>query len=523
LAAAPFAAGETRVEQGIREQVLHLGNLSEPRDLDPQITASVQDFNIVMALYEGLMNFDPKDLTPVPGVAERYEESDDGLVYTFHLRHDARWSNGDPVTAQDFVFSYKRMLTQSLGFDYAYMHFMVKGARDFYDGTLKDFSQTGYAALDDHTLRITLARPTHYFLNILAHCSWYPVHPKTIVAFGADKTTGTRWTQPGNLVGNGPFVLKQWLPHELIEVQKNPRYWDAANVRLNGIFFYPIEADDTEERAFRSGQLHATSTLPTSKIAVYRREHPDYIRLSPMFGTYMFRFNVTRKPLDDARVRRALALAIDREKIVRFVTRGGQTPAYNLTPPTPGGYVARAKLQGGADEARALLAAAGFPGGAGFPRLDFLYNTNRGHRDIAEAVQAMWRDELGIDINLHSEEAKVWEETMQRRDYDIARYAWIGDYADPNSFLEMMVTGNGNNQTGWSNPKYDNLIAEAARTLDAAKRLELFQEAEAILMDEAPIAPIYFYTRVNVRLPVVKGWYDNILDLHPYNRVFLER
>ncbi len=511
------------MNQGLREQVLHLGNLSEPSDLDPQIITSLQDFNIVVALFEGLMSYDPETATPVPGAAERWDRSDDGRVYTFHLRPGLQWSNGDPVTAQDFVFSYRRILSPRLAAEYSYMHFTVRGAKEFAGGILTDFSEVGYEALDERTLRITLKEPTPYFLGLLAHSSWFPVHPATVLAHGAMDDRGTRWTRPENIVGNGPFVLEAWRPNQVIEARRSETYWDAANVRLRGIRFYPIESADTEERAFRGGQLHGTATIPISKLDVYRREQPGLLHTEPILATYIYRFNLRRPPLDDARVRKALALAIDREAIVERVTRGGQLPARHFTPPGAGGYTARARLAGTVEEARALLAEAGYPNGEGLRPLGLIYNTNEGHRQIAEAVQAMWQARLGVSVILHNQEAKVYTDTMRNGDYDVARYAWVGDYNDPNTFLDMMVTNGGNNQTGWSSPEYDRLLSEAGRTFDEASRFELLQQAEEILMDEAPIAPVYFYTRNNLRLPMVKGWHDNLLDIHPYNRVYLER
>jgi len=513
---------QSPVEQGLREQMLHLGNLSEPSDLDPQIVTSLQDFNIVMALFEGLMSYDPETAKPVAGAAERWDLSDDGRVYTFHLRPGLKWSNGEPVTARDFIFSYQRMLSPRLGAEYGYMHYVVKGAEPFARGELTDFSRVGYKAPDDRTLEIALNEPTPYFLGLIAHSSWYPVHPPTVLAHGEMDQRGTRWTRPENIVGNGPFVLHTWKPNQVIEVRRSESYWDAANVRLSGIRFYSIESADTEERAFRSGQLHITSSIPISKIDVYRREQPELLHTEPLLATYIYRFNVRRPPLDDVRVRRALALAIDRVAIVERVTRGGQPPACNFTPPGTGGYVSRARLDSTVDDARALLADAGFPGGDRFPSIVLLYNTNEGHRQIAEAVQEMWQKKLGISVTLHNQEAKVYTDTMRNGAYDIARYAWSGDYNDPNTFLDMMISNGGNNQTGWSNAEYDRLLAEAGRTFDEAARFEIFQRAEEILMDEVPIAPVYFYTRNNLRLPMVKGWYGNLLDLHPYNRVYLE-
>jgi oligopeptide transport system substrate-binding protein len=496
--------------------------LTEPTDLDPHIITSQQDYNLMMAFFEGLLSQDPKDLHPVPGVAERWDVSDDGKVYTFHLRKDARWSNGDPVTAQDFLYSFRRILSPGLGSEYSYMHHVVQNAEAYTKGEITDFSQVGYKVIDDHTLQVTLNASTPYFLGLVAHNSWFPVHRPTIEKFGRIDQRGTQWTRPGNLVGNGPFRLKDWRMHQVVVAEKSPTYWDADKVRLQAIHFYPIESVDTEERAFRAGQLHVTSTIPQAKIDTYRAQEPEFLHVEPFLGTYFYRLNVTKPPFNNLKVRRALALAIDRESIVKNVMRGGQLAAYNLTPPDTAGYTSRARQPTDVEEARKLLAEAGYPNGAGFPKLELLFNTNEGHKQIAEAIQQMWKRNLNIDVTLLNQEAKVYTDTMRRLDYQIARYAWVGDYLDPNTFLGMMVTDSGNNQTGWSNPEYDRLIEEAARTADLEKRKEIFQKAEAILMAEAPVIPIYFYTRCNLRRQNVKGWYSNLLDVHPYKGVYLE-
>jgi oligopeptide transport system substrate-binding protein len=366
---------ETQVESGIRDGILHAGNGTEPQDLDPQTVTGVPEHNIITAILEGLVSEDPVDLHPVPGVAERWDISDDWRVYTFHLREDARWSNGDPVTANDFVLTYKRMLTPSLAAEYANMLHYVVNAREYNTGDLTDFSEVGFNAIDDRTFEITLTDPTPFFLNLLNHYSWYPVHIPTVEKFGGLDRKGTKWTLPGNFVGNGPFNLKEWRMNQMIVLEKSVTYWDRDNVALNQIRFYPVEGQDTEERMFRTGQLHYTNGTPLSKIDVYKANDPELIHIEPYLGTYFLRVNVTRPPFDDVRLRRALALAIDRESLVKNVTKGGQIPAYNFTPPGTAGYTARAQLEGDLETAKQLLADAGFPDGEGLPRVELLYNT----------------------------------------------------------------------------------------------------------------------------------------------------
>jgi oligopeptide transport system substrate-binding protein len=513
---------ETRVEVGDREQILYKGNGGEPQELDPYVVTGVSEYHIIMSLLEGLVTEDPHDLHPVPGMAERWDVSPDGKVYTFHLRKNAKWSNGDPVTARDFLNSYKRMLTPSLASEYSYMHFVVKNAQAYNEGKITDFDQIGYKVLDDYTFQVTLDNSTPYFLSLLLHHSWYPVHVPTIRKYGDPYQRGSKWTRAGRFVGNGSFVLAKWRVNDVIVVKKSPTYWDRDRVRLNEIHFMPIESDETEERAFRAGQLHVTETLPLTKIDFYRKNYPDLLRIEPYLGTYFYDINVTKPPLNDKRVRRALALTIDRGSLVKNVLRGGQLPAFCLTPPGTAGYTCRTQSHEDVAEAKRLLAEAGYPDGKDFPTIELLYNTLEAHRIIAETIQQMWKKNLGIEVRLVNQEWKVYLDSQRTLNYQISRASWIGDYADPNTFLDMWVTGGGNNRTGWSNPEYDRLIAEAARTTDPQQRLEVFQKAEAILLDELPMIPIYFYTHVHARRPEVNGWYPTILDNHPYKYVYLE-
>lgn len=514
---------ETRVSFGNRAQELHVGNGTEPQDLDHQIVTGVSEHNIMSSLIEGLVGEDPVDLAPVPGVAERWDISPDGTVYTFHFRSNARWSTGEPVTARDFVRSYERILAPKLAGEYAYMLHVMKGAEDFNKGKLKDFAMVGVKALDERTLRIELNHPVPYFLSLLNHYSWWPIHPATVEKHGPFAERGNRWTRPGNYVGNGPFVLESWRVNHSIVVRKNTNYWNAAAVRLQRIHYYGIESADTEERAFRAGQLHVTyNPVPPAKMSGYRQDRPELLRVDPYLGTYFYRLNTRQPHLRDKRVRHALSLALNREAIVETVTRGGQLAAYHFTPANTAGYTTRARLKGDANEARRVLAEAGYPGGKNFPPLELLFNTSEAHRAIAEAVQQMWRKELGLDVRLVNQEWKVYLDSERKGDFQVSRAGWIGDYNDPSTFLETFTANSGNNRTGWSNAKYEELLDAAAREGDLNKRNELFQQAEAIFLDELPVIPIYFYTRPYLKRPEVKEWNPTILDHHPWEHVWLE-
>ena len=516
------AKRETRVEAGNRTQSIHIGNLGEPNDLDPHIPDSQNTGNIIQAFFEGLTQYHPQTSEPVPAVATRWEVSADNLTWTFHLRPEAKWSNGDPVTAGDFVFAFQRMLSPKLGAEYAYMLFVLKNGEAFNTGKLTDPALIGARAADAHTLVLTLDHPVPYLPTMLCHPSWYPLHRATIEKHGRWDQRGTAWTRPGNLVGNGCFNLAEWKPNQYVRGVKSPTYWDHAAVKLTECFFYPIESEDAEERTFRSGQLHVTNTIPISKIAVYDKDHPELFHPELFLGSYFYRFNVTKAPFNDARVRRALAMAINRDQIVRDVSRGHQVPASHFSPPNLAGFTATARVPQDLAAAQKLLAEAGFPGGAGFPKMEILVNTNEGHRLIAEAIQQMWRKGLGIEVGIYNQESKVWATSMRSLNYSIARFAWIGDYLDASTFLDIMASDSGNNQTGWKNAEYDRMLELARTTADTAKRFEYFQRCEQILAEECPVAPIYFYSRNNLRLPNVKGWYGNLLDAHPLKGVYLE-
>jgi oligopeptide transport system substrate-binding protein len=312
-------------------------------------------------------------------------------------------------------------------------------------------------------------------------------------------------------VSNGPFIMKEWRPNQRIVVTRSTTYWDRATVKLDTINFMPTESIDTEERMFRTGQVDKTNELPNTKIDTYKRELAASYREEPYYGVYFYRLNVTQPPLNDKRVRRALALALDRSSIVRNVTRGGQTPAYNFTPPSPK-FKSEARIAGDLAEAKRLLAEAGFPEGRGFPKINILYNTQENHRAIAEAIQQMWRTRLGVEIGLTNQEWKVYLDSQDNLAFDIARAGWIADYVDPNTFVDMWRTGGGNNDTGWSNATYDALLDESARVGSDTERFAIYQKLEAILADEVPIIPLYFYTRVfamNPKLRLVPNVIDN--------------
>ncbi|MDG2060408.1 MAG: peptide ABC transporter substrate-binding protein [SAR86 cluster bacterium] len=512
----------TPVETAIEDKILYLGNGTEPQDLDPHIVTGVPEHNIIIALLEGLMIANPQGGAPLPGVAESWDVSSDGKVYIFKIKDQALWSNGDEVTAADFVFSWKRILTPSLGAQYADMLYILKNAEPFNKGKIKDFSQVGVRAVDAKTLRVELNNPTPYFLNLLTHYSSYPVHRPTIEKFGEIDTRGSEWTREENFIGNGPFILKEWQLNKVLIVKKNTNYWNSNIVDLNEIHFFPIDDVSREDRMYRSGYLHLAYSTPQEKIETYRTKYPDHLRIEPYFGTYYYRVNTLKKPFNDPLVRKALSLAINRDDIVNKVMKGGQSIAFSFTPPDKKGYFPNTQLDFDPQLAKNLLREAGFSKGK-FPIVELLYNTSEGHQKVAQAIQQMWKLNLGIDVELVNVDWKVYLSRELSGDFTISRAGWIGDYPDPNSFLDMMVTGRGNNKTGWSNPEYDNLVKLAASAKSTNERFKLFREAESILVNELPVIPIYTYTRVYMLHPDVKGWYPNILDTHPYQFIRLEK
>ena len=516
------SSSDSKVDLALEEQILYFGNGTEPKDLDPHTVTGVPESHILMALLEGLVMRHPEGLDPLPAVAESWTISDDGKIYIFKLRENAIWSNGDQVTASDFVWAWERMLTPSLGSKYPDMLYDVVNAEEFNKGIITDFTEVGVKSLGIKKLLVKLKNPAPYFLGLLAHYTTRPVHRPTIEEFGEIDTIGSKWTRPGNFIGNGPFVLEDWQLNKVLKVKKNKLYWDANRVRLNGIHFFPVDNATREDLMFRNGQLHVTSTVPLEKIEVYSKQYSDLIHIDPYFGTYYLRINVKKAPFDNKLVRKALSLSINRKEIVEKVAKGGQIPAFSFTPPDPNSYFPPTTLEFDPVLAQSLLKEAGVSQEK-LPAFEYLYNTSEGHQKLAQAFQQMWKQNLNIDVELANTDWKVYLSRQNIGDYTIARAGWIGDYPDPKTFLDMMVTDRGNNQTGWSNDEYDNLLIKAAQSPSQEERFKHFYKAEQILMDELPIIPIYTYTRVYMLNKDVKGWSPNLLDSHPYQFVYLER
>jgi oligopeptide transport system substrate-binding protein len=514
---------ETPVQAGNRTGTLHIGNGAEPGTLDPHLVDAYNDMRIIVALLEGLCAMDERTSEAVPAAAERWETSADGLTWTFHLRDDLQWSNGEPITADDFVQSWRRALSPTLASPYAYFLFPIKNGEAFNAGKITDPAALGLAAPDPRTLVITLERPTPYLPLLAANPAWFPVNPRVLERLGGLVSRTTPWLTPANFVGNGPFVLKEWNPNARIIVAKNPRYRDAAGVRLNEIVFYPIENPDVEERNFRAGQLHLTYSLPLSKIPNYRQENSGMLRADPFLRTYFIRFNVTKPPFDNPKVRRALAMAIDRDIISKKLLHASYAPANHFVAPGFPGFTSRHRVPDDFAAARALLAEAGYPGGKGLPPFELQVRNDDVLPPVIEAVQAMWQRELGLQVSIAQLEQKTAIQNQRLMDYTVGANAWVADFADPVAQLEIFLKDSGSNWTGWGNPVYGQALADAARTPDQSKRFEFFQQAEAVLLEQAPIIPLIFGARNYLIDPSVKGWDPAPLGLQQYKKVYLQR
>ena len=512
-----------KVEDKKVPQVITFNLGADPKTIDPALNAAVDGSTVIANAFEGLMRVDEKDM-PIPGVAEKYEISPDGLKYTFHLRKEAVWSDGQPVKAGDFEYAWKRALNPDTAAEYAYQLYYLKNGQGFNESKLPDADvsvgikkatadEVGVKAINDNTLEVNLEYPTLYFLSLMAFPTYAPVR-KDIVE-GNDK-----WTlKPETYICNGAFKMTEWKAKDVIVFEKNAKYWDAASVKLDKINYKMLDDQNASLAGFKAGQLDLIQGPPQQEIPKLVAD--GIAQIFPSLSTYYFCLNLSPeadkidaaagKALKDPRVRKALSLAIDRKIIVEKVALGGQLPATSFVPtgiPDDKGanftnkeyYSAEANVE----EAKKLLAEAGYADGVGFPNMTIMYNTSQGHQNIAAAVQDMWRTNLGVEIDLRNQEWKVFQKTRTDKQYLIARHGWSGDYIDPMTFLDLFVTNGGNNDAAYSNAKYDEKIAGAKKETDPAKRMALLHEAEDILMEDMPIIPLYYYTTVVCQKPTIK-------------------
>lgn len=477
---------------------------TEPETMDVHLSTGIPEASIMLQIYEGLTRMNA-DGIPQPALAKNWDISEDGKEYTFHLR-ESKWSNGDPVTAEDFVWSWKRALDPELAADYAYMLYPIAGAEAYNSGS-GSASAIGVQAIDELTLKVTLVGPTPYFLSLAAFKTYYPLHRETVEADSDGWHLDVK-----TIIGNGPFKLTKWKQGEM-QFDRNPNYWDAGSVKADHLVFSMVENESTELTMFETGEIHMTHSVPGQEIPRLEVEYPSEFHILPYLGTYYYMFQTEKAPFDDVRVRKALAMAIDRTAIVENVTQGGQLPAYAFVPPgvpEPNGDDFREKggnyVVENVQEAQRLLAEAGYPGGAGFPAFEILYNTSEAHKMIAEAIQEMWKVNLGIEnVTLVNQEWGTYLDSRDEGDFTVARAGWIGDYNDPNTFLDMWVTDGGNNNSRFSNADYDRLIAECLVEDNMNVRNQKLHEMEDIFMAEMPIMPVYYYTQPAMISKNLKG------------------
>ena len=490
-------------------------NGAEPETLDPAIITGQPEGRIVNALFEGLCAYDENG-QPSPGVAESWEISPDAKTYTFHIRPNAKWSDGSPLKASDFVNSWHHTLKPETGSQYNYQLYPIKNAQAFAEGKIATFSEVGVHAVDDLTLRVDLENPTSYFLQL---CAFPTLHPLPVDLI---KRVGDDWVKPANIISNGAFTLETWRINDKIRLRKNAQYWDSANVALETIDVLPISDANVAFNFYASGlaDLMMDKGLAPPALLEDLKKRPDF-HAAPFLGIYFLRYNCERGPFKDERVRMAFSLAVDKKRIVDKITRAGELPASGFVPPGIPGFHGTDGLPFDPAQAARLLAEAGFPAGKGFPNVNYLYSKSELNEAIAVELQNMWRDSLGVNVNLVRQEWKVYLNSLSLLDYDIARSSWVGDYADPNTFLDMFLTGGGNNRTGWSSTAYDTLLATASRELNPSRRFEILREAEDLLVKNAiPVCPIYYYVGIQLYDPAkLDGIRANVLDEHPLRKI----
>ncbi|WP_217533878.1 ABC transporter substrate-binding protein [Vibrio metschnikovii] len=497
-------------------QELIRGNGTEVASLDPHKTEGVPESHVIRDLLEGLVNQDA-DGNTIPGVAERWETSDN-QTYTFYLRKDAKWSNGDPVTAQDFVYSWQRAVDPATASPYSwYMEYTkMKNAKEIIAGE-KASTTLGVKALDDHTLVVELDTPLPYFVMMTGHTTMKPVHKGTI------EKHGDEWTRAGNYVSNGAYMLDRWVVNERLELKRNPNYWDDAKTVINKVTFLPIENQVAEMNRFLSGEIHITNEVPIEHFRRLQRDHADSVSVVGSLCTYYYGFNNQKPPLDDVRVRKALSFAIDRDVIANAIMGQGEKPAYFLTPEITAGFQPEMPAYGKMTQQQRLAEAKKLLEEAGYNRsnplrFNLLYNTSENHRKVATAIQSMWRSGLGVNVTLENQEWKTYLDSRREGNFDVTRAGWCGDYNEASSFLTLMKSSNSSNDPRYHNEEYDALMAKAMATTSEKERQAIYAQAEKLLARDMPIAPIYQYVKSRLLSPQVGGFPSNNAEEKIYTK-----
>ncbi|MBQ4897506.1 peptide ABC transporter substrate-binding protein [Paenibacillus sp. Marseille-P2973] len=509
------------------DQTLRINLSAEPPTFDPAQAQDSQANTVLKMMYEGLTRMDEAGEAQ-PAAAESWDI--DGTKYTFHLRKDAKWSNGDPVTANDFVFAWERVLSPQTtpAPPYAYQLYYLKNAQEYNEGKITDFSQVGVKAVDDNTLEVELTGPTPYFLGLTSFYTFYPVHQSV--------KNDDKWAvDASKMIVNGAFTLTNWTKGQAIDVTKNENYWDKGNIRLNKITMSLVNSGATELTSYKNGELdragHPNGEIPTDQIPIVQKELKDEFHVKGIASTYYYEFNVTAKPFDNAKIRKAFAMSIDRQAIVDKVTLGGQLPAFGFVPPGIKGVNDEYRTENKDDyftenveEAKKLLEEGMKEEGyTKLPEITLIYNSSEAHKKIALAAADMWKKNLGVDVKTENQEWAVFLENRRSLNYQIARAAWSADYNDPMTFIDMWTSNSGNNDSGFKNEEYDKLVNEAKSLEDNAKRNENFKKAEEILIKENQVLmPVYYYTNVSVEKPWLKGIVLDFSGAIDYTRAYLE-
>lgn len=508
------------------DQTLRINLSAEPPTFDPAQAQDSQANTVLKTMYEGLTRMDESG-EPQPAAAESWKV--DGTKYTFTLRKDAKWSNGDPVTAKDFVFAWERVLSPNTqpAAPYAYQLYYLKNAQEYNEGKITDFSQVGVKAVDDYTLEVELVAPTPYFLGLTSFYTFYPVHQSV--------KDDPKWAvDQSKMIVNGAFTLTSWIKGQTIEVTKNENYWDKDSIKLSKITMSLVNSGATELTSYKNGELdragHPNGEIPTDQIPIVQQELKDEFKVKGIASTYYYEFNVTAEPFDNVNIRKAFAMAIDRQAIVDKVTLGGQLPAFGYVPPGIKGLNDEFRTENKDDfftenveEAKKLLEQGMKEKGyTKLPEITLIYNSSEGHKKIALAVADMWKKNLGVDVKTENQEWGVFIENRQNLNYQVARAGWSADYNDPMTFIDMWTSNSGNNDTGFKNEEYDKLVSEAKTTEDNAKRNENFKKAEELLIkDNMVLMPIYYYTNVAVEKPYLKNVVLDFSGAIDYTRAYL--
>jgi oligopeptide transport system substrate-binding protein len=479
---------------------LNLG--TEPPTIDPALASDTTSIDVVEQLFLGLTDYNDLTMEVIPELATSWEVSEDGLVWAFHLRKDVKWTDGKPVTAHDIEYAVRRTCDPATASDYAYVLYIIKGAKEVNTGEITDLSHIGVKAVDDYTIQFALNQPAGYFPAIAGMWVARPVPKWTIEKYG------DKWTDPENIVTNGSYLLKKWAHDDEMILEKNPDYYEADKVQIERVHFVMVVEASTAMAMYENGELDCPGEVPLEDIDRIKADPvlSKELFIAPRLCTYYYGFNNTKPPMDNPLVRKAFSAAINRQSLIDYILKGEQVPATTFTCPGIFGHVLPEEGVGigyNPDAARKYLADAGYPGGKGLPEVTLMYNTSEAHAKIAQAIQQMWKEVLGVEVNVVNQEWKVYLKTLSEDAPQIYRLGWCADYADANNWVyENFHSIDSDNNPKWSNAEFDRVVEQAARESDPAKRLELYKRAEQILCEEeAAIAPIYFYTFVRMSKP----------------------